>query len=154
MYVCDTSSHILRVFENKVLRRVFRPKRNYIWLEAFCNEELHGLYCRLTLLGWLKYMMRCVARTIWETHTTFWLKITRKRPLWRPICEYMDNIKISCRPVRSEDVDELELAENRVQIWASINSVMNFEVLYKQKFLNQLIKILYHEADNISTISS
>jgi hypothetical protein len=35
-----------RVYEEKVLRRIFRPKRDKImggW-RKFCNEELHNLY--------------------------------------------------------------------------------------------------------------
>jgi hypothetical protein len=38
--------HRLRVFENKVLRRVFRPKRYEVTREwrKLHNEELHDLY--------------------------------------------------------------------------------------------------------------
>jgi len=37
----------LRVFENMVLRRIFRPKRDEVTGESrkLHNEELHGLYC-------------------------------------------------------------------------------------------------------------
>jgi hypothetical protein len=38
--------HILRVFENRVLRRIFGPKRDEVTGEwrKFHNEELHNLY--------------------------------------------------------------------------------------------------------------
>jgi hypothetical protein len=39
--------HRLRVFENRVLRRIFGPKRDEVtdgWRKLH-NEELHGVYC-------------------------------------------------------------------------------------------------------------
>ena len=52
LYGCDSSSLILReerrlrVFENKVLRRIFGPKRDEITVEwrKLHNEELNDLY--------------------------------------------------------------------------------------------------------------
>jgi hypothetical protein len=42
------SSHRLRVFENRVLRRIFVPKRDKVtggWRKMHsCYEELHNLY--------------------------------------------------------------------------------------------------------------
>jgi hypothetical protein len=52
LYGCETLSltlrgeHRLRVFENRVLRRIFGPKRDKVtggWRKLH-NEELHGLY--------------------------------------------------------------------------------------------------------------
>jgi hypothetical protein len=52
LYCCETSSltlreeHRLRVFENRVLRRLFGPKRDKVtgeWRKLH-NEELHNLY--------------------------------------------------------------------------------------------------------------
>jgi hypothetical protein len=51
-YWCETWSltlreeHRLRVFENRVLRRIFRPKRDEVMGEwrKLHNEELHDLY--------------------------------------------------------------------------------------------------------------
>jgi hypothetical protein len=51
LYGCETSSltlreeHRLRVFENRVLRRIFGPKRDEVtgdWRKLH-NEELHNL---------------------------------------------------------------------------------------------------------------
>jgi len=38
--------HKLRVFENKVLRKIYMPKRDEVTVECrrLLNEELHGLY--------------------------------------------------------------------------------------------------------------
>jgi hypothetical protein len=53
LYGCETWSltvreeHKLRVFENRVLRRIFGPKRDGVkegWRKLY-NEELHNLYC-------------------------------------------------------------------------------------------------------------
>jgi hypothetical protein len=52
LYQCETLSltlreeHRLRVFENRVLRRIFGPERDEVtsgWRKLH-NEELHGLY--------------------------------------------------------------------------------------------------------------
>jgi hypothetical protein len=54
--VCETCSltlrgeHRLRVFENRVLRRIFGPKRGEVigeWRKLF-NEELYDLYSLLS----------------------------------------------------------------------------------------------------------
>jgi hypothetical protein len=48
--------HRLRVFENRVLRRVFRPKRDGVtggWRKLH-NEELHNLYSSRSLIRIIK----------------------------------------------------------------------------------------------------
>jgi hypothetical protein len=53
LYGCETlpltlrEEHRLRVFENRVLRRIFGPKRDEVtggWRKLY-NEKLHYLYC-------------------------------------------------------------------------------------------------------------
>jgi hypothetical protein len=52
LFGCETWSltlreeHRLRVFENRVLRRIFGPKRDHVTedLKKLHNEELHNLY--------------------------------------------------------------------------------------------------------------
>jgi hypothetical protein len=44
----------LRVFENRVLRRIFGPKKDEVtgeWRKLH-NEELHVLFSHLLLCGW------------------------------------------------------------------------------------------------------
>jgi hypothetical protein len=62
LYVCETLSvtareeHRLRVFENRVLRRIFRPKRDEVtrgWRKLH-NEELHGLYSSPSIIRVIK----------------------------------------------------------------------------------------------------
>jgi hypothetical protein len=62
LYGCETWSltireeHRLRVFENKVLRRIFGPKRDEVtggWRKQH-NEELHNLYSLLSKIRMIK----------------------------------------------------------------------------------------------------
>ena len=62
MYVFERR---LRVFENRVLRRVFGPKRDEVTEEwrRLHNEELNDLYCLLNIVGVVKSR-----RTRWAGH--------------------------------------------------------------------------------------
>jgi hypothetical protein len=59
LYGCETLSltlreeHRLRIFENRMLRRIFGPKRDEVTggSRKLHNEELHGLYSSPVLLG-------------------------------------------------------------------------------------------------------
>jgi hypothetical protein len=62
LYGCETWSltlreeHRLRVFENRVLRRIFHPKRDEVtgdWRKLH-NEELHKLYCSTNIVRIIK----------------------------------------------------------------------------------------------------
>jgi hypothetical protein len=62
MYGCKTCSLILReehrltVFENRVLRRIFGPKKDEVigdW-RKFHNEELHNLYSSPSIITTMK----------------------------------------------------------------------------------------------------
>jgi hypothetical protein len=48
--------HRLRMFENRVLRRIFGPKRDEVtggWRKLH-NEELHNLYSSPSIIGMMK----------------------------------------------------------------------------------------------------
>jgi hypothetical protein len=62
LYGCETWSltlreeHRLRVFENRVLRGIFGPKRDEViggWRKLH-NEELHNLYCLPSIIRMVK----------------------------------------------------------------------------------------------------
>jgi hypothetical protein len=90
LYGCDTWSLTLkeecrlRVFENRVLRRIFRPKRDKVIEEwrKFHNEELNDLYSSPTILQVIKSR-----RLRWAGHvarmgevcTGFWQENLRER---------------------------------------------------------------------------
>jgi hypothetical protein len=54
------------VFENKVLRRLFGPKRDEVTREwrNLHNEELHYLYCSPNILWVIKSRMRWVGHVV------------------------------------------------------------------------------------------
>jgi hypothetical protein len=97
LYGCENWSgtlgdeHRLRVFENRVLRRIFGPKGD----EATCewrklhNEELHILYSSQNIIRQIKSWAGHVARMEEErkVYKGFLGKIERKIPLGRrPKC--------------------------------------------------------------------
>jgi hypothetical protein len=62
LYGCETWSvtvrdeHKLRVFEDRVLRRIFGPKRDGVtggWTKPY-NEELHNLHSSPSIIGIIK----------------------------------------------------------------------------------------------------
>jgi hypothetical protein len=50
-----------------------------------------------------------------------------KRPLGRPRCSWVDNIKIDVRETGWGGVDWIDLAQDRNQWRALLNTVMNFQ---------------------------
>jgi hypothetical protein len=62
LYRCEAWSltlreeHRLRVFEKRVLRRIFGPKRDEVTREwrKLHNEELHDLYCPASIIRIIK----------------------------------------------------------------------------------------------------
>jgi hypothetical protein len=51
-----------------------------------------------------------------------------KRPLGRPRCRWVDNIKIHLRETGWDDMDWIDLAQDRDQLRALVNTVMNLRV--------------------------
>jgi hypothetical protein len=73
LYGCETlyltlrEEHRLKVFENRVLRRIFGPKRDEVtggWRKLY-NEELHGLYSSPSIVKVIK-----TRRMRWAGHVT------------------------------------------------------------------------------------
>jgi hypothetical protein len=97
----------LRVFENRVLRRIFGPKRDEVtgeWRELH-NEELHDLYSSPTIVRMIKSRrMRWaghVAR-MGEGRGVYRVLVGKpegKRPLGRQRCRWEDNIKMDVQEV-------------------------------------------------------
>jgi hypothetical protein len=126
----------LREFENRVLRRIFVPKRDGVtggWRKLH-NEELHNLYSSPSIIRIIKSR-----RMRWAGHVTrmgekrnvYMLLVGKpegKRPLGRPRCRWIDNIKVDLLEIGLNVVDWIGLAQDRYRWRAVVSSVMNLRV--------------------------
>jgi hypothetical protein len=129
--------HKLRVSENRVLRSVFGPKRDGVtggWRKLH-KEELHNLYSSPSIIRIIKSRrMRwagLVAR-MGEKRNLYRLligKLEGKRPLERPRCMWIDNIKMDLLQIGLSIVDWIGLARDRYRWRGLLNAVMNLQVL-------------------------
>jgi hypothetical protein len=101
------------VFENRVLRRIFGPKRDGVmggWRKLH-NEELHNLYFSPSIIRiiksrrmrWVGYVAR-----MGEKMNVYRLLVGKpkgKRPLGRPRRKWMDNIKLDLLEIGLSVVD-------------------------------------------------
>jgi hypothetical protein len=108
LYGCETWSltlreeQRLRLFENRVLRRISRPKRDEVtggWRKLH-NEELHNLHSSLRIIRmiksrrmrWAGHVARMRRRGM---HIEFWWESQKKETTrLRPTRRWIDNVKI------------------------------------------------------------
>jgi hypothetical protein len=98
---------LLRVFENRVLRRIFGPKRNGVIGEGrkTHNEELKNLYSSPNIIRvikprrirWAEHIAHIVEGT--AAYRILVEKPKRKRPLGRSRSRWEDNIKMTLQEV-------------------------------------------------------
>jgi hypothetical protein len=62
-----------------------------------------------------------------------------KRPLGRPRCRWVDNIKMDLRVTGWGGMDWIDLAQDWDQWRALMNMVMNLQFLYAEKFLSTCV---------------
>jgi hypothetical protein len=133
LYGCETWSltlreeHRLRVFENRVLRRIFGPKRDEVtgeWRKLH-NEELHNLYSSPDIIWQIKSRrMRWaghVAR-MGEERKLYKVLVGKsegKRPLGRPRRRWEDAITMDLREIGLGGMDWIRLAQDRDQ-WQAV----------------------------------
>jgi len=134
LYGCETWSltlrevRRLRVFENRVLRRVFGPKRNEVTEERrkLHGEELSDLYSLPNIVRVAKSRRMKLAGHVARmgegrgVHRVLVGKPEGKRPLGRPRRRWEDNIKTDLQKVGGGFGDWMELA-----------TVMNFRIPQK-----------------------
>jgi hypothetical protein len=128
--------HRLRVLENRVLRRIFGPKRDEVtggWRKLH-DEEIRELYSspsiiRIIKSRWMRWA-RHVAR-MGEKRNAYRLLVGKpegKGPLGRPRRKWVDNIKMDLLEIEWGSVDWISLVQVRDKLRALVNVVMNFRV--------------------------
>jgi len=124
------------VFENKMLRRIFGPRRDEVTEEwrRLHNEELHDLYCSPNIMRVIK------SRTMrWAGHVArmgeemgvyrvLVGKPEGRRPLGGPRRRWVDNIRMDLQEVGCGHVDWIGLAQDRDR-WRTLwSAVINLRV--------------------------
>jgi hypothetical protein len=141
LYGCETWSltlreeHRLRVFENRVLRKIYGPKREEdgSW-RKFHNDELHNLYSSPNTVKVIKSRRMRWARHVarmGEGRGVYRILVGRpegKRPLGRHRRRWEDNIKMDLREIGLDGSNWIRLAQDRVKWLAFVNTVMNLRV--------------------------
>jgi hypothetical protein len=140
LYGCETWSLQLtkkrrkRVFKNRVLRRIFEPKRDEVTGSGEDYTTRGLLICtphQILLCDQIDnekggtcsmYGMRRGA------YGTLVGKLEGKRPLGRPRRSWEDNIKMDLQEIEWEGTDWIDLAQNRDRWRALVNAVMKFRV--------------------------
>jgi hypothetical protein len=123
------------VFENRVLRTIFGPKRDEVtgeWRKLH-NEELHDLPSSTSIIIIMK-----ARRMRWAGHVA---RMREKRNAYRLVGKpegrrllgrsrrrWLDNIRMDLVEVGWGDVDCIGLAQDRVRWRAFVNSVLNLWV--------------------------
>jgi hypothetical protein len=127
--------HRLRVFENRVLSRIFGPKREEdgLWRKLH-NDELRRLYSSPNTVRVIKSKrMRWVGHVAWigkgrGVCRVLIGKLKGKRPLRRPRHGWEDNIKLKVREIDINGANRTQLAQDWIQWWAFVTTMMNLRV--------------------------
>jgi hypothetical protein len=135
--------HTLGMFENRVLRRIFGPKRDEVTGEwrKLLNEELHNLYSSPDIIRQVKSRrMRWtghVAR-MGEERKLYKVSVGNpegKIPLERPRRRWEDKIRMDPRETGLGGVDWIRLARDRNRWRAVVSAVIILRVLAPQSKL-------------------
>jgi hypothetical protein len=125
------------VFENRVLRRIFGPKRDEVtgeWRKLH-NEELRNLYSspdiirqvKSRLMRWAGHVARIEEEK--KVYKVLVGKPEGKIPLGRPRRRWKDEIRMYLREIGLGSVDWIRLAQDRDRSRAVVSAVMNLRVL-------------------------
>jgi hypothetical protein len=142
LYWYETSSlilrekHRMRVFENRVLRKIFGPKRSGVrgGIRKLHKEGLHNLHSSTSIIRminsrrmrWAGHVVRMGAKR--NACRILVGKPDAKRPLGGPRHMWEDNITMDVREIGWYTMDWIDLAQDRDQWMADVNTVLNFQV--------------------------
>jgi len=124
------------VFQNRVLRRMFGPKRDKVtgvWRKLHI-EELNVLYCspnivrviKSIIMRWAGHVVRMGKRRV--VYIVLVGKPEGKRPLGRTRRRWEDNIKMDIQEVGCGGMNWIELAKDRDRCRVLVNAVINLRV--------------------------
>jgi hypothetical protein len=126
----------LLFFENRVLRRIFGPKRDEVTGEwkRLHNKELYALYSSPNIirviksrrLRWAGHVARMGERR--GAYRALVGKPEGRRPLGRSRRRWEDNIKMDLREIGLGGMDWINLAQDRDRWRALVNAAMNLRV--------------------------
>jgi hypothetical protein len=103
-------------------------------LRKLHNEELHNLYSSPSIIRiiksrrmrWAGHVARMGEKR--NAHRILVGKPEGKRPLGRPRCRWVDNVKMDRREIGWDGVDWIDIAQDRDQWRALVNMVLNLRV--------------------------
>jgi hypothetical protein len=125
------------VFENRVLRRIFGPKRDEVtgeWRKLH-NEDLHNVssspdiirQVKSRRMGWAWHVARMGEER--KVYKVLVGKPEGKKPLGRPRHRWEDGIRMDLREIGLGGVDWIRLSQDRHWWRAVVSAVMNLRVL-------------------------
>jgi len=118
----------LRVFENRVLMRIFGPERDEVMVwRKLRNEDRTDLYCSPNIIWVMKSRILIWAGNVarkgrGKVHIGFWCGNQRERDYWEgPRCRWQDIIKMDLQEVGYRGMDWIDLARDRDRWPAVVN---------------------------------